>query len=79
MIENPGTGEVAQPLIGGVTNAEFVGQRFKTKKGLWVLVRGSVDLTVMPNEDHTLMLEEGGASQAIRVVASTKPRKIDGN
>ena len=78
MIKNPGAGEQAQPVLGGVTNAQFIGKRYKTGKGLWVLIRGSVDLSVEPNADHTLVIEDAGSTQTIRVVASTKPRKVDG-
>ena len=43
--------------------------------GLWVLDRGTVDLTVLPTDDTTLSLENGSITP-IRLIASTAPRKL---
>jgi len=71
-----GGAEVSQPLIGGVTAASFYAVRRMNDEGLWILDRGTVDLTVEPGSDATLAIE-AGKSQTIRVIASTKPRKLD--
>jgi prepilin-type N-terminal cleavage/methylation domain-containing protein len=71
-----GGAEVSQPLIGGVTAASFFAVRRQNDEGLWVLERGTIDLTVEPGQDATLTIESGHP-QPIRVVASTKPRKLD--
>ena len=72
----------AQPVLGGVTNAQFFATRRENNQGIWVLERGTVDLSVMPDDDATLDLEQRKASERrtatpIRVIASTKPRKIE--
>jgi len=77
LIMDPGeTDEQAQPLISGVTGAEFVLRRRLNDDGLWELERCTIDMTVQPDEDATLALENGPA-QAIRLVASTMPRKLE--
>jgi len=69
-------GETEQPLIGGVTAMTFYAHiRFDTD-GVRVLERGSIDMTVVPDEDNTLAIETGN-TPPIRVVASTMPRKLD--
>ena len=77
LIMNAGeTDEQAQPLIAGVTAASFTLRRWLNDDDLWELERATIDLTVQPDEDATLALENGPA-QAIRVIASTKPRKLE--
>lgn len=77
LIMDPGeTDEQAQPLISGVTAAEFVLRRWLNDDGLWELERCTIDMTVQPDEDATLALENGPA-QAVRLVASTMPRKLE--
>lgn len=65
-----------QPMLGGVTNAEFVLRRRRLPSGIWVLDRASVDVTVQPDTDNTLALEDGD-TPLVRLVASTMPRRID--
>lgn len=68
--------EVAQPLLDRVSSCQFLANRRLNDQGLWVLNRGSIDLTVQPVSDGTLAIENGAATP-IRVVASTMPRKIN--
>ncbi|WP_432799138.1 PulJ/GspJ family protein [Poriferisphaera sp. WC338] len=71
-----GSTETYQPLLGGVTKAKFhVRYRFDNE-GVIVLERGSVELTVVPDEDNTLAIETAEQTQ-IQVVASTMPRRLD--
>lgn len=73
----PGGGAaVSQPLLGGVTQATFYGHRRLDAAGLWVLDRGTMDLTVQADTDTTLSLEAGHAPP-FRVIASTMPRKLE--
>jgi len=67
---------IEQPIIGGVTNAQFFVKRRTNAERLLVLERGTVDITVQPDEDTTLSIENG-ASQAVRIIASTTPRRLD--
>lgn len=71
-----GGASTTQPLIGGVTNAVFYALRRRDDEGLYVLERGTMDLTIEPGGDATLALERGNNS-AIRVIASTMPRKLE--
>jgi hypothetical protein len=71
-----GGASTSQPLIGGVTAATFYAVRRQDDDGLWVLDRGTMDLTIEPSPDATLSLE-AGAGSAIRVIASTMPRKLE--
>lgn len=65
-----------QPMLSGVTNAQFfLVRRWSDDDGAWVLERGTMDLTVTPGGDATLSLENGQAPD-VRMIASTKPRKI---
>ena len=64
------------PLLGGVTNAQFFARRRENEKGLWVLERATIDVTVQPGKDATLALESGN-NAPIRIIASTMPRKLD--
>jgi len=68
--------EMQQPVLGGVTQAHFYTHRRIDKDGVLVLERGSIDLTVVADEDNTLALE-GAELPPIRVIASTTPRRLD--
>lgn len=76
LIEGSGESAVEQPLIGGVTAAQFTLLRRLNDEGVYILQRASIDLTVQPDEDATLALENGPA-QAIRIVTSAMPRKLE--
>jgi prepilin-type N-terminal cleavage/methylation domain-containing protein len=76
-VRNPGmAGETAQPIMGGVTDATFTLRRRRNDVGLWVLERGTVDVSIMPDPDNTLSLENETRS-AIRLIASTMPRRLE--
>jgi len=75
-ITPPGQATQVQPLLGGVTNAQFSSVRRLDDDGLWVLNRGTMDITALSDANATLAIENGNAPP-IRVIASTKPRKID--
>jgi len=76
LILNPGTGETAQPLLSGVTAASLSLLRRQNDDGIWVLERASIDLTVQPDEEQTLAIENGPA-QSVRLIASTMLRKLE--
>ncbi len=65
-----------QPILGGVTDAVFTLTRRRDNDGVWVIERGNVDFTVQPDDDASLDLESGDIP-AVRVIASTKPRKLE--
>jgi prepilin-type N-terminal cleavage/methylation domain-containing protein len=67
---------VEEPMLGGVTACSFHLSRRKDNDGVWVLERGSLDMTVEPDSDNTLAVE-GGQLPPIRVIASTAPRKLE--
>ncbi len=67
---------VHQPLLGGVTDAKFFCRRRRDRLGVWVLERGSMDLTIQPDDDASLDIENVHVPP-IRVVASTMPRKLE--
>lgn len=69
-------GETRQPMLGGVTAAVFHARHRTNPDGLLVLERGSIDLTVQPDRDTTLSMESD-TDTAIRVVASTEPRRLE--
>jgi len=71
-----GSAQFSQPIMGGVTDAQFFTHRRRDDDGVYVLERGSIDLTVVADEDNTLALE-GAELPPIRVIASTMPRKLD--
>lgn len=71
-----GSPQEQQPIMGGVTDAKFYTRRRLDKDGVWVLERGSIDMTVEADEDASLALE-GANLPPIRVIASTTPRKLD--
>ncbi len=78
IIENPyDTDWRKLPLLGGVTSCEFT---LKRRRGpdtdyVWVLERGTIDITVEPDIDATLKTE-AGSGQAIRFITSTAPRRL---
>lgn len=74
----PFGGSVAtqQPMLGGVTQCEFKLTRRLDDDGVWILGRGSIDFTVEPDKDTSLSIE-GDAAAAMRVIASTMPRKLE--
>lgn len=65
---------VSQPLMSGVTSATFYCLRRLNSDNVWVLERGTMDITVQPGADATLQIESG-RSPPIRLIASTMPRK----
>lgn len=65
-----------QPIMGGVTACTFYTHRRIDKDGVLVLERGSIDMTVVADDDASLALE-GAELPPIRVIASTMPRKLD--
>ncbi len=67
---------LAQPILRGVTAANFFCNRRKDADGVWVLARATMDLTVEATGDTTLQLESADLPP-IRIIASTKPRKLD--
>ena len=76
-IDPPGAvGPQTQPILGGVTNVQFSSARRLDDDGLWVLSRGTMDITVQPDTDTTLAIENGNAPP-IRVIGSTMPRKVE--
>ncbi|MEM9345135.1 MAG: prepilin-type N-terminal cleavage/methylation domain-containing protein [Planctomycetota bacterium] len=74
----PFGGSVAtkEPLLGGVTQCEFKLIRRLDDDGVWILDRGTIDFTVEPDADTSLAIE-GDAAEAMRVIASTMPRKLE--
>ncbi len=71
-----GSDKIEEPLLGGVTNATFSCVRRRNNANVWVLDRGTMDLTVQPGIDTTLSLEASAVSEPIRVIGSTMPRKL---
>ncbi|MEM9413861.1 MAG: prepilin-type N-terminal cleavage/methylation domain-containing protein [Planctomycetota bacterium] len=71
-----GSVTTTEPLLGGVTACQFVLTRRLDDDGVWVMERGSMDFTVMPDADTSLAIE-GDGTPPVRVVASTMPRKLD--
>lgn len=65
-----------QPIMGGVTSCTFYTHRRIDSDGVLVLERGSIDMTVVADDDASLALE-GAELPPIRVIASTMPRKLD--
>ena len=74
--EADGAALTKQPLLSGVSQASFYIGRRRDNTGVWVLERATVDITVLPSPDASLAIEKG-AGQAIRLIASTMPRKLD--
>ena len=73
----PGGAMQAQPLVGGVTNAQFISERRLNDDDLWVLDRATLDFTIQPFQDQTIQMEGIAHGDAIRVVASTMPRRLE--
>lgn len=71
----PGGTATSYSIMGGVTAASFSCLRRMNDDGMYVLDRGTMDLTIMPGADATLAVEYR-QGQAIRVFASTMPRKL---
>ncbi len=73
----PGGTTVRYPLLGGVTDCTFILRRRRdvSTNYQWWLERGSMDMTVVPDTQATFALEDG-TTQAVRVVASTAPRRL---
>ncbi|MCC7145784.1 MAG: hypothetical protein IT443_05005 [Phycisphaeraceae bacterium] len=76
MVINPGDDQQEQALLGGVTSAEFRLQRYKNDQRMLVLGRASLDMTVEADDDAILSPERKNLP-SIRVVASTRPRRLD--
>jgi len=78
MIITPAAGGTAveHPLIGGVTQCIFTSVRRMNDEGLFVLERTTMNLTVQPDDDATLALENGHA-MPVRVIVSTMPRRLE--
>lgn len=66
---------VVEPLLGGVTAARFYTRPRIDEKGVLILERGSIDITVQGDDDQTMDVERG-VSDPIRLVASTMPRRL---
>ncbi len=66
----------AQPIVGGVTRCVFSLRRRKNFHNIWVLARGTIDLTIAPGSDSNLGIEAKARVAPIRVISSTVPRKI---
>lgn len=64
-----------QPVLKGVTECTFSMQRGKDGDGIYVLRRATFDFTVEAGDDSTLQIEAGNVPP-VRVIASTKPRRI---
>lgn len=73
-----GSGKTEQPLLTQVTAASFSCTRRKTNDGLWVLARGTMNITVTPTANSSIDLERTAAMEPIRVIASTMPRRLQG-
>lgn len=65
-----------EPLLGGVTVCEFKLIRRLDDDGVWVLERGTIDFTVVPDADASLSIESD-SGEPMRVIASTMPRKLE--
>ena len=70
------THEPAQPLLGGVEQARFYVRRRTDNQGIYVLERGTIDITVVPDKDNTLSIENVN-QERIRIIASTMPRRLE--
>ncbi|MEM6459022.1 MAG: prepilin-type N-terminal cleavage/methylation domain-containing protein [Planctomycetota bacterium] len=65
-----------QPILGGVTDCKFYLRRRTDNDGIDVLERGSIDFTVEADADASFEIEVGDIPP-VRVVASTKPRRVN--
>lgn len=76
LTRDPGTGTITtQPILGGVSSCEFTLLRRRDNNGTWVLERASIDFTVEADDDASLDIEVANIP-AVRVIASTKPRRV---
>lgn len=76
LTHDPGTGTITtQPILGGVTDCEFTLLRRRDNSGTWVLERASIDFTVEADDDASLDIEVANIPE-VRVIASTKPRRV---
>jgi len=64
-----------QPVLRGVTDCVFSMQRGRDGDGIYVLRRATFDFTVEAGDDSTLQIEAGNVPP-VRVIASTKPRRL---
>ncbi len=71
-----GDNATTQPLLTGVTACAFSANRRLDANGVLVLNRATMDLTVVPNADTSTTIERGPGT-AVRLIASTMPRKLD--
>lgn len=67
--------ETLQPVLKGVTSCVFSMQRGRDADGIYVLRRATFDFTVEAGDDSSLQIEAGDVPP-VRVIASTKPRRI---
>lgn len=63
-------------LLGGVIDAHFYTHRRVDSEGVLVLDRATMDISVAPDVDNTLAIEDD-TREPIRVIASTMPRKLE--
>jgi prepilin-type N-terminal cleavage/methylation domain-containing protein len=76
LTQDPGTGTIiTQPILGGVTACEFTLLRRRDNSGTRVLERASVDFRVSADDDASLDIEVANIPE-VRVIASTKPRRV---
>ncbi|MEM7624278.1 MAG: prepilin-type N-terminal cleavage/methylation domain-containing protein [Planctomycetota bacterium] len=76
LTQDPGTGTITtQPILGGVTACEFTLRCRRDNSGTWVLERASIDFTVEADDDASLDIEVANIP-SVRVIASTKPRRV---
>ncbi len=71
-----GTVTDSQPILDNVSNARFMTNTRLDSDGVIVLERGSMDLTVQIQRDDTLTIESDDLPP-LRIVASTKPRRVE--
>ena len=64
-----------QPVLKGVTSCVFSMERGRDADGIYVLRRATFDFTVEAGDDSSLQIEAGDVPP-VRVIASTKPRRI---
>jgi len=78
----------ARPLLSGVLKASvdngwrraFTLHRRLDDRGVWVLQRGSAEMSVRPSDDNTLSIErttDYKARDPIELIASTAPRRLE--
>lgn len=72
---NTGTVTV-EPLLGNVESAVFTARRRLDRTNTFVLERATMDIAVRSDQEGVLSIE-GQASEPLRVIASTAPRKLE--